>query len=265
MHRYPELKKAGPATLDVLIEVLEELIILHLSQEQGWTEAGSELLNELLGQLKEAKRACRPPGSSMGKRANKWLPDDDECLELLRASKGTGDSDSGVQSTLGEHQPRRGGNWNFFRPNGCPSDWEREALAFTQVPDRAGGPRLEAMYLACSVNTNDDSTYAPLSPELLVYTQSSQFANIVTDTTSFTATYQNQRVLMYDAAQPASTLYRPVIGGVTWQMATSKWHLKSKQPPRGHRGQRRREALGGRLMFTGSFGPDCFPAYLSLP
>ena len=101
MHRYPELKKAGPATLDVLIEVLEELIILHLSQEQGWTEAGSELLNELLGQLKEAKRACRPPGSSMGKRANKWLPDDDECLELLRASKGTGDSDSGCKAPSG--------------------------------------------------------------------------------------------------------------------------------------------------------------------
>lgn len=69
MHRYPELKKAGPATLDVLIEVLEELIILHLSQEQGWTEAGSELLNELLGQLKEAKRARRSAGKFHGKES----------------------------------------------------------------------------------------------------------------------------------------------------------------------------------------------------
>lgn len=134
-----------------------------------------------------------------------------------------------MQSTLGNISLVEAATGTFSGEMVVPSDWEREALAFTQVPDRAGGPRLEAMYLAVSVNTNDDGTYAPLSPELLVYTQSSQFANIVTDSTSFTATYQNQRVLMYDAAQlRIDSLYRPVIGGVTWQMATSKWHLKSK-------------------------------------
>jgi len=64
--RYPELKKAGPSTLDVIVEVLEELIIMHLSQEQGWSEAGQEHLNEMLIQLKEAKRSRRFAGRYRG-------------------------------------------------------------------------------------------------------------------------------------------------------------------------------------------------------
>ena len=58
-----------------------------------------------------------------------------------------------VQSTLGNISLVEAATGTFSGQMVVPSDWEREALAFTQVPDRAGGPRLEAMYLACSVNT----------------------------------------------------------------------------------------------------------------
>jgi len=112
-----------------------------------------------------------------------------------------------------------------------PSDWEREDLAFTQVPNRRGGPRLEAMYLSVVSNLNNTTgNFAPVVPELLVYTQSSQFANIVTDNASFTATFQNQRVLMYDASSlRKDVIYRPsAADGISYQYAAAGWHLKSK-------------------------------------
>lgn len=134
-----------------------------------------------------------------------------------------------VQSTLGNISLVEAATGTFSGEMVVPTDWEREALAFTQVPNRAGGPRLEAMYLSVALNLNEDMTFAPASPELLVYSQSSQFANIVDSSTSFTAAFQNQRVLMYDAAtMRKDALVRDVIGGVTWQFSASAWHLKSK-------------------------------------
>lgn len=57
---YPELKAARfPSAQEVIIDVLEQLIHEMLMKEEGWTEASSEKLNELIMQLKEAKRARR--------------------------------------------------------------------------------------------------------------------------------------------------------------------------------------------------------------
>ncbi len=98
-----------------------------------------------------------------------------------------------------------------------PSMWERLVQTGSQVKKGAGGPLLESMVCQYSVivtnNTDLGSSLVIPTIEMLCSMQSSEFAPIITDNTTFDAALESQRVLWYELAPFQSMGARESSGG----------------------------------------------------
>lgn len=93
-----------------------------------------------------------------------------------------------------------------------PVDYEDPEVGLNNA--KKGGARLERLIVEAGFATDGDTAYYAASgdaniasiPELMIWAQSDQFANIVTGVTSWDATRDNQRILADVVMPPVSSL-----------------------------------------------------------
>ncbi len=80
-----------------------------------------------------------------------------------------------------------------------PVEWERENLTTTQPKEGAGQTRLERIIgsFMVSIEADEDAGFGALFIEYLIWVQGGEFANLISDSASFTTTFQQQRLLAY--------------------------------------------------------------------
>lgn len=112
--------------------------------------------------------------------------------------------------------------------------WQVQSAALND--QQRGGPRLERFFVDYGLAVDgDDALWAPsgdalidLIPEFMVWKQSDQFATIVTDSASFDATREKQRIIMDEIPMEGGSTKDLAPGGRCIRWVRGRYETKSK-------------------------------------